>query len=120
VVRQESRRTVPLHSGIIFTAILAACSSHYSDGPGTDGVPPAQPTDEAQAGRLLQMLQTFAETPRPIHRCDQEQANNYLASSIVPDGGDGSYCRRTLGGPVIIKPGQWIFSWSNVSDGRFI
>jgi hypothetical protein len=51
-----------------------------------DGVPAAEPANEAQAGQLLQALQTSAESTyaRAIE-VTQAQANNYLASSILPD-----------------------------------
>ena len=72
---------------ILFTAILAALLAvliQMARQP--DGIPPAQPANEAQAGQLLQALQTFAASTyaRAID-VTQAEANNYLASSIVPD-----------------------------------
>lgn len=98
---------------IIFTAILAAIlAAIIQMARAPDGVPPAQPADEAQAGRLLQMLQTFAESTyaRSID-VTQEQANNYLASSIVPDpAATGKLLQADFGRAfVIIKPGQLDF-----------
>jgi ribosomal protein S27E len=51
-----------------------------------DGVPPAQPANEAQAGQLLQTLQNLAgSTYARTIDITEAQANNYLKSSIVPD-----------------------------------
>jgi hypothetical protein len=72
---------------ILSTAILAALLAvviQMARQP--DGIPPAQRADEAQAGQLVQTLQTFAASTyaRAID-VTQPEANNYLASSIVPD-----------------------------------
>jgi hypothetical protein len=72
---------------ILFTAILGALLAvviQMARQPG--GIPPAQPANEAQAGQLLQALQTFAgSTYARTIDVTQAEANNYLASSIVPD-----------------------------------
>jgi hypothetical protein len=98
---------------IVFVAILAAMlAALIQMARQPDGIPPAQPPNEAQAGQLLQTLQTFAGStyPRTIE-VTEAQANNYLAASIVPD-------PATTGKPwqadfsrafVVIKSGRFDF-----------
>jgi hypothetical protein len=72
---------------ILSTAILAALLAvaiQMARQP--DGIPPAQPANDAQAGQLLQAVQAFAgSTYARAIDVSEAQANNYLASSIVPD-----------------------------------
>ncbi|HEY5812265.1 MAG TPA: zinc ribbon domain-containing protein [Terrimicrobiaceae bacterium] len=73
--------------GIISMAILAALLAvgiQMARPP--DGLPPAQKINEAEAGQLFHMLQVISagDYARSID-VSQAQANNYLASSIVPD-----------------------------------
>ena len=72
---------------VLSTAILAALLAvviQMARQP--HGIPPAQPANGTQAGQLLQALQTSAESTyaRAIDVTETE-ANNYLASSVVPD-----------------------------------
>jgi len=72
---------------ILTTAILAAVLAaliQMSRKP--DGIPAAEPANEAQATKLFQGIKAFAETvyPRALD-VSQAQANNYLAARIVPD-----------------------------------
>ena len=72
---------------IFSTAILAALlAAGIQMARPPDGIPPAQRANEAQAGQLLQALQTLAASTyaRAID-VTQAEANNYLAASIVPD-----------------------------------
>ena len=72
---------------ILTAAILGALlAALIQMGRQPDGVPAAQPVNEAQAGQLLQALQTSAEsTYARAVEVTQAQANNYLAASIIPD-----------------------------------
>jgi hypothetical protein len=73
--------------GVLFTAILAALlAAVIQMAREPDAIPPAQRANEAQAGQLLQALQTLAASTyaRTID-VTQAEANNYLAASIVPD-----------------------------------
>lgn len=72
---------------ILTTAILAATlAAVIQMGRKPDGIPAAEPANEAQAARLFQGIKAFAETvyPRALD-VSQAQANNYLAARIVPD-----------------------------------
>lgn len=72
---------------IFSTAILAALlAAGIQMARPPDGIPPAQRANEAQAGQLLQAVQTLAASTyaRAID-VTQAEANNYLAASIVPD-----------------------------------
>ena len=67
----------------IFAALLALVIQMARQ---PDGVPPAQPANEAQAGQLLQTVQNQAgSTYARTMEITEAQANNYLKSSIVPD-----------------------------------
>ena len=67
----------------IFAALLALVIQMARQ---PDGVPPAQPANEAQAGQLLQAVQDLAgSTYARTIDITESQANNYLKSSIVPD-----------------------------------
>ena len=98
---------------ILSTAILAALLAvaiQMARQP--DGIPPAQPANEAQAGQLLQALQTFAgSTYARAIDVTQTQTNNYLASSIVPDpAATGKSFRAEFSRAfVIIKSGELDF-----------
>ena len=98
---------------IVSTAILAALLAlaiQMARQP--DGIPPAQPANEAQAGQLLQALQTFAgSTYARAIDVTQAQTNNYLASSIVPDpAATGQSFRAEFSRAfVIIKSGELDF-----------
>jgi hypothetical protein len=77
-----------------------------------DGIPPAQPANDAQAGQLLQALQAFAgSTYARALDVTQAQANNYLASSIVPDAAatEKSFRAEFSRAFVIIKSGELDF-----------
>ncbi|HEY5705704.1 MAG TPA: hypothetical protein VIS96_09035 [Terrimicrobiaceae bacterium] len=98
---------------ILSTAVLAALLAliiQMARQP--DGIPPAQPANEGQAGQLLQTLQASAGSPyaRAIN-VTQAQTNNYLASSIVPDpAATGKSFRADFSRAfVIIKSGELDF-----------
>jgi len=98
---------------IVSTAILAALLAvviQMARQP--DGIPPAQPANEVQAGQLLQALQTFSgSTYARTMDVSQAQANNYLASSIVPDTAtNGKLFRADFSRAfVVIKSGELEF-----------
>jgi hypothetical protein len=73
--------------GTVSMAILAALLAVLIQmGRQPDDVPPAQPANEMQAGQLLHALQvTSGSNYARTMDVTQAQANNYLASSIVPD-----------------------------------
>jgi hypothetical protein len=120
-VRQRSRSATTRMIGAIFglirrliaTAILAALLAlviQMARQP--DGVPPAQPANDAQAGQLLQTLQTFAgSTYARTIEITEAQANNYLKASIVPDQeGSGKFLRANFSRAFIrIKSGELDF-----------
>ena len=94
-IARRDRPTGPGFVGAVFwlvrrvlsTAILAALlAAVIQMAREPDGIPPAQRANEAQAGQLLQTLQTLAASTyaRAID-VTQAEANNYLAASIVPD-----------------------------------
>jgi hypothetical protein len=98
---------------IISTAILAAVFAvliQMARQP--DDIPPAQPANEVQAGQLLHTLQVLSGSnyARTMD-ISQAQANNYLASSIVPDpaGGDSIFRADFSRAFVVIKSGELEF-----------
>lgn len=98
---------------IISTAILAALLAvliQMARRP--DGVPPAQPANEVQAGQLLHAVQVLSGSnyARAMD-ISQAQANNYLKSSIVPDPAGGSSIFRAdfSRAFVVIKSGEMQF-----------
>jgi hypothetical protein len=120
-VRQGSRSAKTGMIGALFglirslitTAILAALLAlviQMARQP--DGVLPAQPASDAQAGQLLQTLQTFAgSTYARTIEITEAQANNYLKSSIVPDHeGSGKFFRADFSRAFVrIKSGELNF-----------
>jgi hypothetical protein len=120
-VRQRGRSAATEMIGAIFglirrlitTAILAALLAlviQLARQP--DGVPPDQPANDAQAGQLLQILQTSAgSTYARTIEITEAQANNYLKSSIVPDQEEsGKFLRPNFSRAfVIIKSGELDF-----------
>jgi hypothetical protein len=98
---------------IISTALLAALLAvliQMARPP--DGVPPAQPPNEVQAGQLLHAVQVLSGSNYArTTDISQAQANNYLASSIVPDpaGGKSIFRADFSRAFVVIKSGELEF-----------
>jgi hypothetical protein len=99
---------------LVSTAILAALLAvliQMARKP--EDVPPAQPANEVQAGQLLHAVQVLSGSnyARTMD-ISQAQANNYLASSIVPDPATGhsSMFRADFSRAfVVIKSGELEF-----------
>ena len=73
--------------GIVFTAMIAALLAAFVQmARKPDGIPDAKPANEAQASNLFQGIKAFSQTiyPRALD-LTQDQANNYLATRVVPE-----------------------------------
>jgi hypothetical protein len=96
-------------STALFAALLAVLIQMARP---PDRVPPAQPPNEVQAGQLWQAVQVLSGSnyARAMD-ISQAQANNYLASSIVPDpvGGNSIFRADFSRAFVVIKSGKLEF-----------
>ena len=85
--RREGRNPflVLLRALVLMVILGATLAAIIQMGRRPNGLPPAKPGNEATAGQLLQVLQTFSESPY-VRTCDvtQDQANNYLAATVLP------------------------------------
>jgi hypothetical protein len=98
---------------IISTAILAAILAFLIQmAREPDGVPPAQPANEVQAGQLLHSVQVLSGSNYArTFDISEAQANNYLKASIVPDPTGGSSILRAdfSRAFLVIKSGEMKF-----------
>ena len=82
-----------------------------------DNVPPAKPVNETLAAKLLELLQTFSTSPY-VRTCDvsQDQANNYLAATILPSTEGGGFKAAFERAFVVLRKGEFDF----VAQQRFL
>ncbi len=96
-------------STALFAALLAVLIQMVRR---PDGIPPAQPANEVQAGQLLHNVQVLSGSnyARSMD-ISQAQINNYLAASIVPDPAAGHSVFRAdfSRALVVIKSGALVF-----------